>query len=203
MAYCDDVKPAVTCMAEFLILDLACTLFENSSGCKLHRDPAAGKCKFLALGRWKGTLQQEDVPLNYLVLSDSLEMVGVELKATWGKTRKTNGDMIQSRVSNTINAWKSGKFMDITSRPWSLNSFVLSKVWFKCHTVDLRVVDTNSITSKVKSWLFQDLLEKPNELVHLTSTVFSTIFCIKFMYLGRTPSLLILLFLHISQWSFF
>ena len=83
MAYCDDVKPCITNMAEFLIVDRACSLFEQSSGCKLHRDPAEGKCKFLALGRWRGTLQQEDIPLNYMALSNSLAMVGVELKATW------------------------------------------------------------------------------------------------------------------------
>ena len=165
MAYCDDVKPSVTSMSEFHTIDVACTLFEKSSGCHLHRDPAAGKCKFLALGRWRGNLQQEDIPLNYMVLSDSLEMVGVELKANWVQTRKTNGDIIQNRVNTTINAWKSGKFMDLSSRPWSLNSFALSKVWFKCHTVDLRVLDISGISGKVKSWLYQDQLEKPQEMI--------------------------------------
>ena len=113
MAYCDDVKPSITCMAEFFTVDKACTLFEESSGCKLHRDPTSMKCKFLALGRWRGVLEQEDIPLRYMVLSDSLEMVGVELKATWSQTRKVNGDVIQTRVNNTINPWKSGKFMDL------------------------------------------------------------------------------------------
>jgi hypothetical protein len=51
MAYCDDVKPSVTNMAEFKTIDEACTFFEKSSGCPLHRDPASGKCKLLALGR--------------------------------------------------------------------------------------------------------------------------------------------------------
>ena len=76
-----------------------------------------------------------------------------------------NGDIIQIQVANTINAWKSGKFMDLTCRPWSVNCYALSKVWFKCHTVDLRVADINSITSKIKSWLYQDQLEKPEEMV--------------------------------------
>ena len=152
-------------MGEFSTIDKACTLFEESSGCKLHRDPAAGKCKFMALGRWKGTLQQEDIPVRYLVLSDSLEMVGVELKSTWTQTRKVNGDIVQSRVSNTVNSWKAGKFMDLTSRPWSINTYALSKVWFKCHTVDLRVTDISTLTSKVKSWLYQDQLEKPEPMI--------------------------------------
>ena len=165
MAYCDDIKPSITNMAEFAIVDQACSLFEKSSGCQLHRDPAVRKCKFLPLGRWRGTLQQEDIPLRYMILSDSLEMVGVELKATWTQTRKSNGDIVQSRVSTTINAWKSGKFMDLSSRPWSLNTFALTKVWFKCHTVDLRITDISSITSKIKSWLYQDQLEKPEEMI--------------------------------------
>ena len=87
------------------------------------------------------------------------------MKATWSQTRKANGDFIQTRVSNIINAWRSGKFMDLSSRPWSLNTYALTKVWFKCHTVDLRVCDISSVTSKVKSWLFQDQLEKPAEMV--------------------------------------
>ena len=100
-----------------------------------------------------------------MVLSESLEMVGVELKATWSQTRKANGDFIQTRVGNITNAWRSGKFMDISCRPWSLNTYALTKVWFKCHTVDLRVCDISSVTSKVRSWLFQDQLEKPSEMV--------------------------------------
>ena len=89
-------------MAELITINEACSLFERSYGCKLHQDPAAGKCKFLALGRWKGTLQQEDIPMNYTVLSDSLEMVGVEVKSSWVQTRKANGDIIQARISNLI-----------------------------------------------------------------------------------------------------
>ena len=118
-------------MAEFLIVDKGCQLFESSSGCKLHRDPSSNKCKFLPLGRWRGTLQQEDIPLRYMKISKSLDMVGVELKASWIQTRKVNGEICPSKVSRTINAWKSGKFMNLTDRPWSLISFAMSKVWFR------------------------------------------------------------------------
>ena len=165
MAFCDDVKPAITCMAEFTIVDKGCQLFERSSGCKLHRDPSSNKCKFLPLGRWRGTLQQEDIPLRYMKISESLDMVGVELKASWIQTRKVNGDICQSKMVRIINAWKSGKFMNLTDRPWSLNSFAMSKLWFKCHTIDLRIEDITNLTSRAKSWLFQDILEKPAEMV--------------------------------------
>ena len=83
IGYADDVKPAITCMEEFRLVDRAMALFEQASGCKLHRDPATKKCKFLPLARWKGTLQQEDIPCQYMTISDHLDMVGVELRATW------------------------------------------------------------------------------------------------------------------------
>ena len=55
--------------------------------------------------------------------------------------------------------------MPLTLRPYSANTYALSKVWFKCSCVNLRTQDFNVITSQVKSWLYQDCLEKPNELV--------------------------------------
>ena len=42
--YADDVKPSVATMEEFRLVDHAASLFEKSSGCKLHRDPVSGIC---------------------------------------------------------------------------------------------------------------------------------------------------------------
>ena len=42
VAYADDVKPSITSMQEFYLVDNACALLERASGVKLHRDPAAG-----------------------------------------------------------------------------------------------------------------------------------------------------------------
>ena len=137
IGYADDVKPAITTMEEFSLVDNALTLFERSSGCKVHRDPQNMKCKFLPLGKWRTTLQQTDIPCNYMTLSDHLDMVGVTLMATWGKSRKANGDVLQQRIENTVRPWKSGKFMPVTQRGWSLNSYALYKVWFKTKCVDL------------------------------------------------------------------
>ena len=55
--------------------------------------------------------------------------------------------------------------MPLTMRPWSVNSFVLSKVWFRCSSVDLRVADITAILSSVRSWLYADMFEKPSEMV--------------------------------------
>ena len=167
VSYADDLKPAITTMAEFSLVNDASALFEAASGCRLHRDPTSMKCKFLPLGRWRKQLQQEDLPTacQYFVLSDHLDMVGVQLRATWTQTRKVNGDIIQERVSNTIKPWRAGKFMALTMRPWSINSYVLAKVWFRCGSVDIRECDISAINSSVKSWMYADLLEKPAEAV--------------------------------------
>ena len=164
IAYVDDVKPAITSMNEFLLVDKASLLFENASGCELHRDPSSGKVKFLPLGRWRGTLQQEDIPLPYILLSQHLDMVGVVLKSTFTQTRKTNCDELLEKFGNLLGAWKGGKFMPLTQRPWSINTYALPKIWFRCHSLELRSGDVTKLNSLIKSWLYADMLEKPEEL---------------------------------------
>ena len=92
-------------------------------------------------------------------------MIGVELRSTWIQTRKSNGLILQTRVENTIRQWKTGKFMELNMRSWSLNQHCLSKVFFRTHSVDLRTQDVKKITSLVKSWLYADQLLKPEEMV--------------------------------------
>ena len=105
IAYVDDVKPSITSMEEFTIVDRGSSLFESASGCVLHRNPASGKVKFLPLGRWRGTLTKEDLPVNYIVLSEHLDMVGVKLMASFMKTRKINCDELVTKVKNISGAW--------------------------------------------------------------------------------------------------
>jgi hypothetical protein len=86
--YLDDCKPAITSMSEFQLVDSACSLFERSSGCKLHRNPASNKCKVLLLGRWKGVVEQEDIPLPYLKITDHLDYLGCKLFSDYSATRR-------------------------------------------------------------------------------------------------------------------
>ena len=158
-AYVDDVKPSITSLKEFSLVDKGSSLFEKALGCILHRDPASGKVKFLCLGKWPN-LSKEDIPVNYIVLSDHLYMVGVKLTANYVKTRKLNIDELQQKVSNIIGAWKGGKFMSLVERPHSINTYCYSKVWFRCFDLNLRVGDIHTITAKAKSWLFANQLEK-------------------------------------------
>ena len=152
-------------MAEFALVDRAAALFEQSSGNVLHRDPGKGKCNVLLLGRWRGTVTQEDIMLPHFQITNSLAFVGVQLQATWVQTRKENNDQLVSRVKDKLGSWKSRKFMPLVSRPFSVNSYGLSKLWFRAHSVDLRAGDISTVTSLCKSYIYQDMLEKPNELV--------------------------------------
>ena len=165
VGYIDDVKPAITAMDEFALVDSGSSLFEKASGCILHRNPASGKVKFLPLGRWRGTLCQEDMPVNYIAISDHLDMIGVQLKATHTQTRKVNGDSLVDKVKTTMGPWKGGKFLPLSLRCHSANTYCLPKVWFKCASIDLRVGDAQLITSNVKSWVYADQLIKPEEVV--------------------------------------
>ena len=54
--------------------------------------------------------------------------------------------------------------MPLTMRPHSLNCYAYSKLWLKCFTMDLRAADFSLIMRQSKSWLYADLLEKPEEL---------------------------------------
>ena len=130
LGYLDDCKPAITSMDEFSLVDKACRLFELSSGCKLHRDPSSNKCKFLPLGRWKGSLEQEDIPLPYLKITDHLDYLGCKLYANYSATRRENGEILKQRIREQLNSWKAGKFMPMTLRPWSLNTYCLPKLWY-------------------------------------------------------------------------
>ena len=54
--------------------------------------------------------------------------------------------------------------MPLTMSPHSLNTYALPKLWHRCNTINLRVGDINNINKESKSWLYTDLLEKPEEL---------------------------------------
>ena len=68
-------------------------------------------------------------------------------------------------MRDQIGSWKAGKFLALTSRPWSINSYCLSKLWYRTACIDLRAGDSDAITSNIKGWLYQDLLEKPQEMM--------------------------------------
>ena len=110
-------------------------------------------------------MRQEDVPHPFLHISDHLDMLGVKLTATYQGTRKINGDTLVEIVKKKTDDWKTGRFMPLTSRPWSVNSMIFSKIWFRMAVIDMRSGDIKKITSAVKSWIYQPQLVKPQEVL--------------------------------------
>ena len=170
MAYCDDVKPAICSLKEFILVDKGAALFKNSAGTKLHRDPKSNKCKFLPLGKWCKSLTQEQIPTPYMRLTDKLDMVGVQLCATWNATCSVNWANLCSKISKICGSWRIGKFMPLTMCPFSVNYYALSKLWFRCASINIRVGDIASINSSIKKWMYADMLLKPEETVLLRPT---------------------------------
>ena len=125
-------------MAEFQLVGVACSLFEQSSGCRLHRNPASNKCKVLLIGRWKGVLQQEDIPLPYLKITDHLDFLGCRLYADYSTSRRENGEDLKKKIKDQILSWKAGKFLPLALQPWSLNTYCLSKLWYRAACLDPR-----------------------------------------------------------------
>ena len=101
VGYCDDCKPAVTSMAEFSLVERETRMFEAASGTELHRDRNSGKVKFLPLGRWKGTLSEDDLPneCKYIAFTEHLDMLGPKLFARFERTRKENGEDPNNKLS--------------------------------------------------------------------------------------------------------
>ena len=169
-AYADDLKCAISCMQEFNTVIFSCTLLERAGGVRLHRSIHRDKVKFLALGRWKGTLQQEDIPFNFIKLSESLDFIGVNLCATFSKTRQSNCEIVERRVSDTVNPWRGGKFMSIVERGHSVNCYGFSKAFFKCASIPLRRETENRVHSVARTWILQDCFEKPSvKVLHRSS----------------------------------
>ena len=140
------------------------TLFEMSSGCMMHRTAASQKCKFLALGKWQRELTQEMIPHSFFSLSDHLDFLGVTLKSTYALTRKVNEDALQDCLRKVIGPWRGGRFMPLNLRSHSVNTYAISKLMYRCNTIDLRIGDIKVFNKVVKSFLYADLLEKPDEL---------------------------------------
>ena len=152
-------------MAEFSLVESETRLFEAASGTELHRDRTSNKVKFLPLGRWKGTLTEDDLPneCKYIAFSDHLDMLGPELYANFNKTRQVAGEGMVVKFRNTTGPWRIRR-MPLTQRPWSSNTYLLPKVWYKAHIIPLRQGDIDQLKKFVNSFVFADQYEKPRDV---------------------------------------
>ena len=162
--YIDDIKTSISNKEEFYTIDNSMRLFEEASGCRLHRDPESGKCNILVLGKWS-TWSQNDIPLKFLKLTNNLNFLGVRLAKNASLTRSINGEELIQKVKTKIATFKAGRFSPLACRPYAANTFVMSKLSYRAAAYEMRSKDLKAIMSAVKSWTFQDLLIKPKEAI--------------------------------------
>jgi hypothetical protein len=54
--------------------------------------------------------------------------------------------------------------MTLNLRPHSVNTYAISKLMYRCNTIDLRIADINAFNKTIKSCLSADMIESPDEL---------------------------------------
>ena len=137
MGYIDDVKAVVTTIQEFTTLDNALQLYKKASGSELHRDPSTRKCQILTLGRWS-SWKQQDSPLNFMSVVDQLCFLDLKLCRSSAKTRAINGEDLTKKVKMAVAVYKSGRHSPLICRPFTINTFVMSKIAYRSSIVNLR-----------------------------------------------------------------
>ena len=70
--------------------------------------------------------------------------------------------MVQ-RVRDSTNAFKAGRFMPLTTRPWVTNIYLMSRINYRSCALNLRQQDIQKIQAATKST--QGYLLKPNEVL--------------------------------------
>ena len=151
-------------LKELHIIVKGCNILENAGGVKLHKDPNGDKVKLLPLSVWKKTLTQNEIPYEYIKLSQHLDFIGLEIRDTYTKTRIANSNQIKDKILKITKSWCSGKFMDLTQRDYSCNSFLFSKISFKCATIQLTKTVIKFIKKKSRKWILQDVYAKPSTM---------------------------------------
>ena len=164
IGFVDDVKGLITSVKEFDILDRTLSLFEKATGSRLHRNAESRKCNSLTLGRWS-RWSQADSPLNYMSIVSEINMLGVTLGRNSSKSRAANGEELVKRVQKKLSIYKSGRFSPLTCKPFTANTYLLSKITHRCGVISMRAADTRKIQSLIKTWITQELLQKPPEMI--------------------------------------
>ena len=169
IGYVDDLNPVITRVDEFEICNSLLILFERASGCKFHRDPSSQKCKVTPLGAWKEWLNQETVPLPFLLVSDHLEILGVKIYESWSKTRHKAGDELKLKIKRIRDTWRRGRFYDFLLRPHVVNTYLFSNIWHKASSINLLCSDMDKIQSEGNDYVFADCYLRPEKCVNYIS----------------------------------
>ena len=116
------------------------------------------------MGKWARWVPT-DSPLDYMKVVDHINLLGVKLARTTNKTRELTGSDLVSSVQSKLNHFKAGRHSALVLKPHLANVYLLSKISHKAAAVHLRSSDVQKLQSAIKSWVSQELLKKPKELL--------------------------------------
>ena len=169
IGYVDDLNPVITKPEEFEKCNSCLIKFETASGCQFHRDPASQKCKVMPLGKWKEWLTQENAPLPFLQVSQTLEILGTTLHEKWIDTRRTAGERVVAKVKYIRNRWRGGRFYDLLLRPYAVNTYMFSNVWAQAGVIDLRIGDSTLIQRQGNDYIYASSNLRPEQIANYLS----------------------------------
>ena len=117
--------------------------------------PAYPQCM---LFDWEGFRCEPSKRHQYIKLSDQLDLVwvGVQFRATFRQTRKAN---------DPIKCAKHSQFFEIWKLYATYPAPKLCQHMFKCTSLKFRVQDISTINNHIRSWMFQDCLQKPSDWI--------------------------------------
>ena len=121
LGFVDDIKTFLSSMEEFETVDRVMKKFEKASGSQLHRDPTTKKCQAMGIGKYK-ELKQSDIPVDYISLVEEINFLGVTIAKTTCKSRTLNGELLLEKTTKSINSFKAGRNMPMTSKPFAANT---------------------------------------------------------------------------------
>jgi hypothetical protein len=160
LSHADDLKIGIVKIDEIMIVVEQCRELVQSSGVRLHRSADSGKCKLLPVGSWVNNVSQEDIPFDFICLTDTIICVGVRLCSNYFLSRTKNNDLVTEKINILTNIWRSGRHMGLVDRAHALNSKILAKIWHQASSLPIRNQDTDNITRIVKGWLLADCYNK-------------------------------------------
>ena len=101
---------------------------------------------------------------------DHINLLGVKLARTTNKTRELTGSDLVTSVQTKLNHFKAGRHSALVLKPHLANVYLLSKISHKAAAVHLRSTDVKKLQSAIRSWVTQELLRKPKEVLLYRST---------------------------------
>ena len=151
--YADDLT---VCISELTSLDELFKVmgkYEHASNSKLN----VSKTKGLWVGKWSN---RSDKPKDLNWYNDKVELLGVfvgnrKTKLQYKQLCNINFEEIKNKINSKINFWRGNK-LSIKGKIRVVNSFILSKLYYRLEVVDIPVVTIKEIETLLFAFIWSN-----------------------------------------------